>query len=58
MTDRVLEGVTVIDLTQYVSGPYCTKLFADYGAEVIKVEPLDGDPARRATLRSQSNRPA
>src|SRR5205814_1340381 len=41
-----LEGVKVIELGQAVSGPYCAKLFADYGAEVIKVEPPGGDVAR------------
>ena len=41
-----LDGVRVLDLGQGVAGCYATKLFADFGAEVVKVEPPTGDPLR------------
>jgi crotonobetainyl-CoA:carnitine CoA-transferase CaiB-like acyl-CoA transferase len=45
--DLPLFGFTAIELGEGVSAPQCGKLLADYGADVIKVEPLEGDPARR-----------
>ncbi|MDZ7727271.1 MAG: CoA transferase [Dehalococcoidia bacterium] len=41
-----LEGIRVLELGAFVSAPYCGKLFAGYGAEVIKIEPPEGDIAR------------
>ncbi len=45
--DLPLSGFTVLELGEGVSAPYCGMLLAGYGADVIKVEPPDGDPARR-----------
>jgi crotonobetainyl-CoA:carnitine CoA-transferase CaiB-like acyl-CoA transferase len=44
---RGLADVRVIDFSTEISGPYATKLFNDAGADVIKVEPPEGDPSRR-----------
>jgi len=48
LAEGVLSDLRVLDISHYVAGPYCTKLLADYGAEVIKVErPGQGDGARQ-----------
>jgi crotonobetainyl-CoA:carnitine CoA-transferase CaiB-like acyl-CoA transferase len=45
-----LAGLRVVDLSVFLPGPYLTLALADHGAEVIKIEPPDGDPGRRIGL--------
>ena len=46
MPDRPLKGIIVCDYGQHGAGSACGKVLADWGAEVIKVEPIWGDPSR------------
>ena len=41
-----LAGLRVIDLTRVLGGPYCTMVLSDHGAEVVKLEPPQGDEVR------------
>lgn len=49
MSVQALSGIRILDVGHHIAAPYCTKLLADFGAEVIKVEKPDGgDPARKS----------
>jgi crotonobetainyl-CoA:carnitine CoA-transferase CaiB-like acyl-CoA transferase len=46
-----LKGLRVLEIGSSVAGPFCGRLLADFGAEVIKVEPIEGDPVRSMSKR-------
>lgn len=50
MLNKPLEGVKVVDFTLFVAGPASAKMLADWGADVIKVEPTNGEPFRLTGL--------
>lgn len=50
MFNDCLQGIRVLDLSQYIPGPFATQILADLGAEVLKVEPPSGDPMRSFML--------
>ena len=47
MRYHALSDVRVVDLTHFIAGPYATKLLADMGADVVKVEPVWGEGGRK-----------
>ena len=54
--DKPLSGIRVVEFAQMVAAPSAALLLADYGADVIKVEPPEGDNARRLLSAAEIGR--
>lgn len=52
---RILEGVTVIDFTRVIAGPYCTRMLADMGADIVKIDAIPEDGTATRTSGSPGN---
>ncbi|MFQ5826772.1 MAG: CoA transferase, partial [Dehalococcoidia bacterium] len=57
MFQGALEGITVVELREFIAGPYCSKLLADMGAKVVKVEPPGGGDITRSRPPFKGDRP-
>jgi crotonobetainyl-CoA:carnitine CoA-transferase CaiB-like acyl-CoA transferase len=53
MLGEFLRGIRVLDLSQYLPGPFCTRLLADMGCDVVKVEPPAGDPLKKLDIEGK-----
>ena len=57
MAEAALQGIKVVDFSQWLPGQYCGMVLADYGADVIKVEGVTGDPNRNFGARHEQLEP-
>jgi crotonobetainyl-CoA:carnitine CoA-transferase CaiB-like acyl-CoA transferase len=58
VTERVFDGLKVIDCASYIAGPAAATVLADFGADVVKIEPPGGDPYRRRAVPPAGPAPA